>query len=78
MAISDSSSEKLKRKSDFEQIVQAWENSKEGNYSHESVRASDFVLQSIASGNPVSAEELATNLGFGLKETQILMRKSKN
>ncbi len=77
MAISDSSSEKLKRKSDFEQIVQAWENSKQRNYSTESVKASDFVLQSIASGNPVSAEELATNLGFGLKETQILMRRSR-
>jgi alkylmercury lyase len=75
--MSTASSEMIEARSDLEQIIQAWENSKEGNYSPESVRASDFVLQSIASGNPVAAEELATNLGFGLKETQILMRKSK-
>ncbi len=77
MAISSSSSKKPNGTSDFENIVQAWEKSTEGNYSLESVKASHFVLQSIASGNPVSAEELATNLGFGLKETQILMRRSR-
>lgn len=77
MANSNASSEKLKGTLDFDQIVQAWQDSKEGRYALESVRASDFVLQSIASGNPVSAEELATNLGFGLKETQILMRRSR-
>jgi len=77
MEISSSSSKKANRTSDFENIIQAWENSKQGNYSPESVRASDFVLQSIASGKPVSAEKLATNIGFSLKETQILMRRSR-
>jgi len=75
--MSTASSETIEARPDLEQIIQAWENSKQGNYAVESVRASDFVLQSIASGNPVSAEELATNLGFGLKETQILMRRSR-
>ena len=77
MAISDLSSEKLMATPDFEQIVQAWEESKEGRYALEAVRASEFVLQSIASGNPISAEEFANNLGFSLKETQILMQGSR-
>lgn len=62
---------------DLEQIIQAWEESKQGNYALESVRATDFVLQSIASGNPVSAEAFAAHLGFELKEARILMRKSR-
>lgn len=62
---------------DLEQIIKAWKDSKQGNYALESVKATDFVLQSIASGNPVSAEAFAAHLGFGLKETRILMRKSK-
>ena len=75
--MSTASSEMIGARPDLEQIIQAWENSKQGNYALESVRASDFVLQSIASGNPVSAEEFASNLGFSLKETQILMRRSR-
>ena len=75
--MSTASSEMIEARPDLEQIIQAWENSKQGNYALESVRASDFVLQSIASGKPVSAEEFATNLGFGLKDTQILMRRSR-
>jgi len=78
MANSNASSEKLKGTLDFDQIVQAWQDSKEGRYALEAVRASDFVLQSIAEGNPVSAEDFATNLGFSLKETQILMRRSRS
>lgn len=62
---------------DLEQIIQAWEESKQGSYALESAKATQFVLQSIASGKPVSAEAFAAHLGFELKEARILMRKSR-
>ena len=75
--MSISSSEKIDSRLDLEQIIQAWKESKEGKYAHKAVRVSDFVLQSIASGKPVSAGDFANHLGFDLKETQILLRGSR-
>ena len=77
MAISESSSERLKSALDFEQIVRAWKESKEGKYALESVKISDFVLQSIASERPISVQEFADHTGRTLKESKVLFRQMR-
>jgi alkylmercury lyase len=77
MAVSDSPSEKLKSTLDFDQIVEAWKDSKEGKYALESVKISDFVLQSIASERPISVQEFAAHTGRTLKESKVLFRQMR-
>lgn len=66
--------EKPEVTTNLEQIIQAWETSKEGKYALESVKVSETVLQSIASGKPISVEEFAVQIGRTLKESKVLFR----
>ncbi|MFQ5942417.1 MAG: organomercurial lyase [Anaerolineales bacterium] len=77
MAISNSSSEKFRAAPDLEQIVQAWQESKEGKYALESVKISDFVLRSIAAENPITTQEFADQTGRTLKESKVLFRQMR-
>lgn len=75
--MSTSSTEKVEPKSALEHAIRAWEDSKEGQYTLQSVKVTEIVFGSIATGRPVSVQEFADQSGGTLKETEILFRKMR-
>ncbi|MFQ5922683.1 MAG: organomercurial lyase [Anaerolineales bacterium] len=75
--MSTSASESLNVITDFQQIAEAWVASKEGKYALESVRTTEFVLQSIAQGEPISVEAFADFSGLTLKEAKVQYRQMR-
>lgn len=71
------SSTTVERRPDLEQIIQAWEESKEGQYALEAVKVTDFVLSSIASGRPISAQAFAQQTGQTARQSDVLFRKMR-